>query len=355
MTRLKNFLATGFNFKISFHGGTGVGMKKSEISTFSENFIHNNTLPGLAVTEGSSIEKGEKNVIEENGSDWAPNLALLDKSQAVLSETTIRKGETANIYLSESQLTLNNCRVEEADKPGIVAEEGSTLKMDGGRVADNGAIGILLAEGSQGDLKGILIIGNEHHGIEAKEDSSIRVENCSVQQNSSHGGAGISINKSEAHLVRNQIHHNKYIGVEVDNGTLVLWNNVLAHQIKGALAEGKAVIDARNNVFAHNQAEGLDIDKSVQIKHLSHNAFWNKADPASLRPKILSFLPTPPKGKERKEEIINERENLRVNPGFVDPAEGDYRLQAGSALIDAGEDLGLTFRGKAPDIGAIEY
>ncbi len=45
---------------------------------------------------------------------------------------------------------------------------------------------------------------------------------------------------------------------------------------------------------------------------------------------------------------------MSVNPMFVSP-HGDYRLQAGSQLIDAGFDVGLPFVGVAPDIGAYEF
>ena len=43
-----------------------------------------------------------------------------------------------------------------------------------------------------------------------------------------------------------------------------------------------------------------------------------------------------------------------VDPRFVAPPE-DYRLRAGSPLIDAGIDIGLPYVGAAPDIGAYEY
>jgi hypothetical protein len=147
------------------------------------------------------------------------------------------------------------------------------------------------------------------------------------------------------------------MGVEVDNGSLVLWNNVLADQTQGAEIEGRSLLDARNNIFANNQGAGLETDKPVQIKYLSHNAFWNNGDSGvEHRPKILNFLPTPPKGdkEEEREELTNTGENLQSDPRFVNPASGDYRLQADSVLIDAGEDLGLPFIGEALDIGAIE-
>jgi len=52
-----------------------------------------------------------------------------------------------------------------------------------------------------------------------------------------------------------------------------------------------------------------------------------------------------------------------ADPMFVDPDNGDFRLQAGSPAIDAGIDVGLTEdfegnsipQGTAPDIGAYEY
>ena len=50
--------------------------------------------------------------------------------------------------------------------------------------------------------------------------------------------------------------------------------------------------------------------------------------------------------------------NLQIsNPLFVDAANGDFRLQSGSAAIDAGRPIsGITdgFVGPAPDIGAYE-
>ncbi len=44
-----------------------------------------------------------------------------------------------------------------------------------------------------------------------------------------------------------------------------------------------------------------------------------------------------------------------VDPKFNDYLAGDFRLQAGSPMIDAGVNVGLSFTGAAPDMGAIEF
>jgi hypothetical protein len=49
-----------------------------------------------------------------------------------------------------------------------------------------------------------------------------------------------------------------------------------------------------------------------------------------------------------------DRNMLNVNPQFVNAGNSDYRLNQGSAAIDAGLDVGLPYKGSKPDIGACE-
>jgi hypothetical protein len=44
-----------------------------------------------------------------------------------------------------------------------------------------------------------------------------------------------------------------------------------------------------------------------------------------------------------------------IDPGFLDPAQEDWRLASDSPMIDAGLDLGYPFCGLAPDLGPHEY
>ena len=47
-------------------------------------------------------------------------------------------------------------------------------------------------------------------------------------------------------------------------------------------------------------------------------------------------------------------ENIDAYPQFVDPANGDWRLEDQSPFVDAGMDVGLPFNGANPDMGAWE-
>jgi hypothetical protein len=46
--------------------------------------------------------------------------------------------------------------------------------------------------------------------------------------------------------------------------------------------------------------------------------------------------------------------NISASPLFLDPSQGDYRLQDTSPCIDRGTNIGLPFNGAAPDLGAWE-
>ena len=86
------------------------------------------------------------------------------------------------------------------------------------------------------------------------------------------------------------------------------------------------------NVFSHGSpgAPGVFL-----YDHGSGNASWSLEELESLFPESFSG-------------------NREIEVEFTDAANGDFSLPPGSPLIDSGIDVGLPYRGKAPDIGAVE-
>jgi hypothetical protein len=99
-----------------------------------------------------------------------------------------------------------------------------------------------------------------------------------------------------------------------------------------------------NNTIWNVQSENRDYDGGIQADGDSNVKIYN------------NLMNAPINGANAGTDMQN---NLSTsNPGFVDAANSDFYLQAGSPVIDQGRVIaGITdgFVGSAPDIGAYEY
>ena len=99
-----------------------------------------------------------------------------------------------------------------------------------------------------------------------------------------------------------------------------------------------------NNTIWNVQSENRDYDGGIQADGDSNVKVYN------------NLMNAPINGANAGTDMQN---NLSTsNPGFVDAANSDFHLQAGSPVIDQGRVIaGITdgFVGSAPDIGAYEY
>jgi len=108
-----------------------------------------------------------------------------------------------------------------------------------------------------------------------------------------------------------------------------------------ATNEGNYTIDSDYNLFYP------DLSKGFGFKESGYATYPNLSGWQSLSRSGCTFDP----------------HSIVANPLFVDPENGNFRLQTGSPAIDAGIDVGLTQdyegntvpQGLAPDIGAYEY
>ncbi len=88
----------------------------------------------------------------------------------------------------------------------------------------------------------------------------------------------------------------------------------------------------QNNLFFHQRPGESDL---VLYNHQGSPVTWSLKELQSRFPK--AFLG-----------------NLEADPQFVNPAKGDFRLKPTSPAIDSGLKLPFAFKGKAPDMGALE-
>ena len=98
-------------------------------------------------------------------------------------------------------------------------------------------------------------------------------------------------------------------------------NNIIAHTVSGAIVQGGNVVmdkvDISNNDI-------FDIEQTT-------DPVWTGTKPTNL----------------------TYANNLHVVPMFVSAT--DFHLQAGSPVIDKGVNVGLAFKGAAPDMGYAEH
>ncbi|MFQ5859074.1 MAG: right-handed parallel beta-helix repeat-containing protein, partial [Anaerolineae bacterium] len=116
-----------------------------------------------------------------------------------------------------------------------------------------------------------------------------------------------------------------------------VYNNVFYNCGDAGIGSGVRLDEAdntvvTNNIIALNDEEGIT-GNAIGNSTISHNLFLFKHEWHQ------------PVGSDH---VIGD-------PLFVDPAVGDFHLQASSPAIDRGTDMGLPYAGSAPDIGAYEY
>jgi uncharacterized repeat protein (TIGR02059 family) len=102
-------------------------------------------------------------------------------------------------------------------------------------------------------------------------------------------------------------------------------------------------INIKNNIITgHNNQSWLRVNNTGSINglHITHNGLYNNS---SNDPIFSGNAPT-------DYQFAN---NITSNPLLV--SSTDYHLQSSSPYIDAGTDVGISYSGRAPDIGAFEY
>lgn len=157
--------------------------------------------------------------------------------------------------------------------------------------------------------------GSETTGVQFADAQAVLAGN--IVHDNDHGVTVAG--KSDVRLERNVITRSLFEGVVVtDQARAVLVSNTIVKNGGGAAVLGASQADVAGNIIGFNTA-GITVAPSARVS-LSFNAFYNQDD--YLR---AGSPPTPAADLKAESDI-------RVDPRFVNPHDGDFRLQPDSAL-----------------------
>ena len=290
--------------------------------------------------------------------DWQTN-------ETILSGNIGESGQADNSYHVVDITGSTNSTIVDGFSitQGQADGDGSSFRLD----IDNGG-GIIGSENASATIRNSLITNNfasrPGGGIAIGSDSSINIINTTFINNISNTrGGAIYLNTAGNPDIVNSL----FVGNEAQEG--------------GAIANFNtdSALNISNSTFANNSAgEGDSIwyqsNRSLEDGPFENNIFWNTEGRTDnhISDSVSSF------SLERRVTInnsivqggyIGEGENiLDEDPLFIDPANGDYRLQLDSPARDAGNNEAVANFGvstevannprlynETVDIGAYEY
>jgi parallel beta-helix repeat protein len=188
---------------------------------------------------------------------------------------------------------------------GIHAEGCRSLIIEGNVITHN--IRGIYSYNSSAKIIRNKITQNDWEGIKIRYSPSVEIISNVITRN----GYGVKIYEgSDSMVVNNTLSHNSILNFEIRFSSPTIINNIVA-----------------------NSPYGYFIDRASP--KIIHNDNWNIGYWISAYPPVENE--TPP----RAHPIVEN--NISVDPMFVNPAVGDYRLRADSPCIDAGTNgvLGL--------------
>lgn len=176
--------------------------------------------------------------------------------------------------------------------------------------------------------------GSETTGVQFADSQAVLAENY-IHDNDH----GVTVaGKSDVRLERNVITRSLFEGVVVtDQARAVLVSNTIVKNGGGAAFLGASQSEATGNIIGLNTA-GVTIAPSARAD-LSHNAFYNSKDD------YLRAGPPPTPAPELKPQT-----DVREDPHFVNPKDGDFRLRADSPLQKVGK---FDYLGALPPVSGI--
>ena len=311
---------------------------------------------GLTLSEGDTSTLGYVRISDS----FAGGVNIKNSTRVGMTNCTIANNSTPSndgygygggIYCDASTVTLVNCTIANNSAPYAAGLYGHYSSMA---------------------LTSCTIVGNQassYHGGKGgglyAYYSTTTLENCVVTSNSVQGGygGGIHTSSSDVVLVGCIIKENSSAyggGVDSYNSIITLTNCTITdnHALDGgAVKSYNSTVNLAHCTISHNSYYGgglyassnsITIVKNTILWGNGTREYFNTTNSAmsATYSDIYNVVPVAYPGEG----------NINADPLFVDAANGDYHLQAGSPCINTGDPTSpLDQDGSRADMGAFPY
>lgn len=246
---------------------------------------------------------------------------------------------TSDVLVDGCEITGTNAEGPSADHEALsLGSGGSNFEVRGCKVHDNGEEGIDVKYSDEANAKihDNLAYGNRGPNIYIDSSSTVDVYNNTVYATKNESKAGIMLgveHYSDSQKLSNVKVYNNIVYGNANAG-LTFWK-----ESGGTMSDIQIV----NNTFDGNAGGAINFGESIDGDNLLRNNIFGEGDVSS--------------------DDFTADHNVSGDPGFADPAGGDYHLTAGSQAIDAGSADGAPAfdhdnaprpAGAGVDVGAYE-
>jgi len=295
--------------------------------------------PGVDVLFDADVQFVVQGAINAVGTA-TDSIGFIKGSAAEWGGLTLSGGDTSTLsYVRISHVSSNG-------GGGLDVESSSTVALSNCTITGNSARygGGLGASSSTVTLASCTIAGNsagDGGGLEAIS-STVTLTNCTVTANSSSlDGGGLSA---------------YFSALTLTNCTVT--GNLASRGGGGLFAESSSTVTLTNCTITGNSASnyggGLDAWRSTAT--LKNTILWGNTPTQQISVGMSASVAATYSDIQQSSGTYTGTGNINADPLSVNPANGDYRLQAGSPCIDAGDPTSpLELDGTRADMGASPY
>ncbi len=357
-------------------GGSGGGLfieGNAQASLINSTVTANTAANGAAgLQSGPDPHITLENTLFTNNTGWTvldlggPSFKMVGgqvNSNTVTGHCAIGIGGSGSSVISGTEIMSNTSQAMIIWSPdNVVSAHNLIIRGNAGGVSNNGILTLThsIVENNSSDDASVIFSEN------FSETNRLVLDNCTIRDNSTPGIVGITTGYAEIHnteIVDNEPTAGVIgIGEEGTTPTVELANVLLADnetQGQTILFQSTGSATLMNVTVAGNNTNGNQVLFTHDAMTATNIILWGNTTGGE---DMLGGPGTLSVSYSDIEGGWTGTGNIDANPRFVDAANGDYHLGAGSPCIDAGTPAGApptdiegTPRDAMPDMGAYEW